>query len=189
MPDFWWLDHAIASMQPKFRTLILIDKINPASDAENELKSDCVIMHHVGYRTTIRNADMAGNNRAAKPVGNQITIVHASAANHPWGRIGKPPHDIAVLCWRGNQQRIPLFNENPHTVGCGQFACSTGDAAGVGHQQAQIGNTAVPGNGCIKPNSHTMPRQDGNRRIICRENLVEPEAKCIREKRHIGCDT
>ena len=83
MPDFWWLDHAIAGMQPKFRTLILIDKINLASDAENELKSDCVIMHHVGYRTTIRNADMAGNNRPPQPVRDQVPVMHASTPNYP----------------------------------------------------------------------------------------------------------
>ena len=53
----------ITSMQAKFRPLILINKINPASDAENQLKPDRVIMNHIRHRPTIGDANMAGNDR------------------------------------------------------------------------------------------------------------------------------
>ena len=65
MPDFWRLDNTITSMQAKFRPLILIYKINPASDAENQLKPDRVIMNHIRHRPTIGDANMAGNDRSA----------------------------------------------------------------------------------------------------------------------------
>ena len=79
-------------MQPKFRPLILIDEINPASDTEDKLKSDRVIMHHVGNRPTIGNPDMAGDDRPAKPVRNKIAVMHTGAPDHPGGRIRKAAH-------------------------------------------------------------------------------------------------
>ena len=98
MPDFRWLDHAIASMQAKFRPLILIYKINPASDAENQLKPDRVIMNHIRHRPTTGDADMAGYDRPAEPVGDQITIM-TSPANHPGRLVDKLAYDIVM--WVG----------------------------------------------------------------------------------------
>ena len=185
MADFRWLDHTVTSMQPEFRALILIDKINPASDTENQLKSDRVIMHHIRHGPTIGNADMAGNDRAAEPVGNQIAVMHPGTANHPGRLISKPPDNIAVLGSRRDQRRITVFEQNPHAIWRGQFAAPTGDLIRIRHKKPQIRWRRTGIKGCIQPDSHTMARQNGHCRIVCREYLVQPKTQCFRKKGHV----
>ena len=83
VPYTGWLGDAITSVQPDHVALVFIEDINPASIAEDQLKTNGVIMNHVRHRATVRNSYMTGNDGAAKAAGDQVTIMHAGATNDP----------------------------------------------------------------------------------------------------------
>ncbi len=64
--DFGGLDEAVARVQPDGSALILVDHVDPAPDAEDQLEAHLVEMHHVRHRPAIRNADVGRNHRAAQ---------------------------------------------------------------------------------------------------------------------------
>ena len=73
------LDEAIARVQPADAALVFIEHVNPASDAENQLKADLMVMHQIRH-FAIGHANMAGNHRPTQTVGHQIAVHHARAA-------------------------------------------------------------------------------------------------------------
>ena len=81
--DFRRLEHTIARLKAKRVALIFIDKVNPAAITKDQLKPHGMIMHHIRNRPTIRDADMAGNNRPPQPVRDQVPVMHASTPNYP----------------------------------------------------------------------------------------------------------
>ncbi len=100
-----WMKQSPA-MQPPLRALILVDHVDPALDAEDQLEADLVEMHHVGHRAAVGDADMAGDDRAAEPRGDQVAVLHPGAADHPGRLIGEPADDEGMFGRRLHHRRV-----------------------------------------------------------------------------------
>ena len=131
------LDHAVAGMKPEFRTLILIDEVHPPGETEDQLKPHRMVMHHVGHRPAVGNADMAGDDRAAKPVGDQIAVMHAGPADDPWRLVSKPADDVVMPGRRGDHLRITPVDFDPHAIRGDKLALAIGDQRRILDQKAE----------------------------------------------------
>ena len=98
--DAGGLGYTIARMQADGVTLIFVKNINPALVAENELKSDRVIVHHIRDWAAIRDADVTGNDRPTKPGWDQIAVMHPGAADDPRCLITQAAYGKFMLCCR-----------------------------------------------------------------------------------------
>ena len=103
------LRSALARLNPQDIALVFIQDIHPTGDAEDQLKPDLVVMHHIRHRA-IRHPDVAGDHRPAQPRRDQIAVFHARATNHPGRLIGQPPHHESVFSLRQDQRRVQLIN-------------------------------------------------------------------------------
>jgi len=129
--DLWWLDHAIAGVQAERVSLIFVDQIDPAAITEDQLKTDGVVVHHVGHRAAVGDADVRRDDRTAQAVGDQVAILHAGTADDPGGLIGEAAHHEAVLRRRQDEGWVQVVDLDPGAVRRGQFAGAAGEGLGV----------------------------------------------------------
>ena len=183
--DFRRLDHAISRMKPELRPLVLIDEVHPSGEAEDQLEADRVVMHHVGHRPAVGNADMAGDDRPAEPVGDQVAVMHAGPPDHPGGLVGKAADDVVVPGRRGDHFGIAPVDLDPHAVRGDKLALAVGNQRRVLDQEAQRGNRHIASKARIKPDPYPVAGQHRHCRIIRRENLVEAEAQPLGEEGHV----
>ena len=61
------LNEAVAGGKPDRPALVLVDHIDPAAVAEDELEADRVVMDHVRHRAAVGDADVTRDDRAAEP--------------------------------------------------------------------------------------------------------------------------
>ena len=94
---------------------------------------------------------MAGNDRTAKPIGDQVTIMHAGPAYNPRRLVDKSAHDIAMLGWWNAQRGIALCELNHHTVWCLDDLFTIGDRSRVISLQTQTWAGCLINTAQIKP--------------------------------------
>ena len=87
VPNFRGLDQTVSSFKSKGWTLVLVNKVDPASIAIDQLKSDSVIMDHVGDRSAFGNTNVTGDDPATEPRWDQVSVLHPRPANHPRGLV------------------------------------------------------------------------------------------------------
>ncbi len=108
--------------------------------------------------------------------------MHTGPANHPWGLINKPAHNIAMLGLRHMQGWIMLGDLDHHAIWRGYRLLTIGDCCRVICLQTQAWARRVGRTARIQSQPHTMARQHRHRRIIGRINLLQAEAERLCEK-------
>ena len=131
------LDHAVAGAEDERRPLVLVDQPHPAAVAEDQLKADRVVVHHVGHRPGVGDADVGGDDAAAQPPRNQIPIRHAGPADDPGRLVFQAPHDEGMGGWRPLDWQVGIDEHDAHAVGRGELAPAGSHAVGVPAQQPQ----------------------------------------------------
>ena len=157
------------------RPLILVHQPDPAVVAEDQLKAHRVVVDHVRHGPGVGNANVRRDDAAAEPAGNQIPILHARATDHPGAVVLQAPHDECMLRPRRLQSRIGVDDLNAHTIGGRQFPLAVGKGCGIEAQQPQHARRDV--RAALQADSQAMSRQDGDSRIVSRENHVQPQTQ------------
>ena len=103
MPNFRGLDQTVSSFKSKGWTLVLVNKVDPASIAIDQLKSDSVIMDHVGDRSAFGNTNVTGDDPATEPRWDQVSVLHPRPANHPRGLVTQMTNDKRVFSLRDGE--------------------------------------------------------------------------------------
>ena len=165
--------------------LILIDHIDPALDAEDQLKPDLVEMHHVRHRAAVRNADMAGDDRAAKTRRDKIAVVHARAADDPRRLIGQAAHDKGVFGRRLDQRRVKLLDRHAGAARCGQLARTTSNRTGSSARMPMARRGVVRLQPHAQPVAGESPPPPGCRR----EKSFKPHPQRFGEKWQINAQS
>jgi hypothetical protein len=177
VPNLRRLNDAIARFQIERRSLILVHQLDPAVIAIDQLKAHRVIVDHIRHGSRVGNADVRRDDAAAEPAGNQIPILHARAADHPGAVVLQPAHDEGMLRRRRLQPRLGVDDLNAHPIGSRQLPPALGQGAGIETQQPQ--DTRRDGRAPFQPETQAVSRQDGHRRIVRREDHVQPEPQLL----------
>ena len=77
------LQHAVTGPHDEGLTLIFVHQAHPAAVAVDHLETDVVEVHVVGHRAGVGNHDVRPDEASALPVGDQIAVAHAGAADGP----------------------------------------------------------------------------------------------------------
>ena len=81
-----------------------------------------------GTGPPVRDADVAGDHRAAKAGGDEVAVVHARAADDPGGLIGQAADDKGMFGRRQDHGRVQRVDLDPRAAGRGKFVCAAGKA-------------------------------------------------------------
>ena len=92
MTNLRWLKYTVPGFKDEFTALILIHQFCPAPTAEDQLKSNLVVMDIIGHRAAAGNMDMRGNKPATLSVWNQVSVAHSRTTHTPGGT-GIQPSD------------------------------------------------------------------------------------------------
>ena len=101
----------------------------PASDAENKLKPDRVIMNHIRHGPTIRDADMAGNDRPPNHLEDQIHDVAGQPITQSASSTSR--RGIAMLGLWHERWWIVLGNLNHHSIWCCNGLLTSGESSWI----------------------------------------------------------
>ena len=181
--DFRRLNETVARRQPDRAALIFVNHIHPALVAINQLKPDLVKMHHIGHRTPVRNTDMRGNDRPAKPRGDQVAVLHPRPPDNPGRLIGQPPHHKGMLRRRQHQGRVQHINLHPRAIGRGQHPRAARKSIRVIGQYPQGGRGL--GSPLLHPHPQPMPRKHRHLGVIRRIDHIQPHSERFGEKRQV----
>ena len=177
------LDHAIACGQAHHAALILIKHIDPAAIAVDQLKPDGVVMHHVGHRPAIGNADVTGDDRAAQTAGDQVTIVHPGPPDHPRGAVTQPADAEFMHGFRLHQLRREGRDLNHRAIGRGQGGLAAGKPRRVVGQDADTaGGHRRP---LLDPHPQAVTGQRGDRGVVGGKDVFQPHPQNLGEKRQV----
>ena len=182
--DFGGLDETVARRQADRAALIFINHINPALDAEDQLETDLVEMHHVGHRAAVGNADMAGNHGPAQARGYQIAVLHSGPPDHPGGLISQAPHDKGVFRGGQHQRRVQRVNLHHRAVRGGQAALAIRKAIGViGQDTDRAGGVLCP---LFESQTQAMAGQNRHFRVVSGIDHVQPHPQRLCVERQVG---
>jgi hypothetical protein len=135
-------------------------------------------MHHVGHWAAIRDADVAGDDGAAKAGGDEITVVHAGAADDPGGLIGKAADNKGVFGGGLDQRWIKRFDQNFGTAGGDKPGFPACYQHGIIGEDAQAACAGADG----QAQAQAMTGHDGDAGIIGGKDTVKPEAEGFLKK-------
>ena len=184
MADPRGLDHAVSRFQAKRGSLILVDQVEPATVAVDELKGDGVVVHHVRHRPAVRNADVGSDHGAAQTPRDQVPVVHPGAADLPRAALVQALHHQGVP-GRGPRERRAgrRADLDPGPVGSPQLGLPSGEPVRVLAPQADGARRLV--RAALQPDPQAVAGHDRHRRIVGGKDRLQTEAQRIAEERQI----
>jgi hypothetical protein len=162
--------------------LILIEHIDPAIDAEDQLETDLVKMHHVGHRA-VRHPDMRSNHRAAEPRGtrSRYSIPARPIIQGAWSASLRTTKACSVA---GQHHRwIEFVDLYAGAVRGNQFALALGKAVGILCQDTQGARRFR--SPLLDADPQPVARKDRHFRVIRRIDHVQTHLQRLGIKRQV----
>src|SRR5688572_9588396 len=83
MADPRWLQDTVSCAQHEGRALVLVNELDLARAAVDQLEPDAVEVHPVGDRAAARDRDVRSDEATALSVRDQVAVAHAGAPRPP----------------------------------------------------------------------------------------------------------
>jgi hypothetical protein len=125
-------------MHHERRSLFIIDHTYPALITVNHLKAYFVKMDVIRDRTTLRNADVRGDEASTLSIRNQVTVIHSGTTDFPRSIVAIPVQDKRLLFRRKYQWGVRFHDFDTCSVGSGQFGGSLRKFFMIPAKQAQF---------------------------------------------------
>ena len=171
--DAGGLDKAVTRMDTPDIPLIFIQNIHPTRDAEDQLEPDPVEMHHVRHRP-VRHPDVACDHRTTKAAGNEVTVFHPRAADHPWGLIGKAADNEGMFGRGGDDGWVQHVNLDPRAVRGDQFPCPAGKTGIIRQDSQRAGGLWRT---LLDPQAQPVAGQHRHFGVVGGKDRIQPEPK------------
>ena len=181
--DLRRLDDTVARLEAEGGPLVLVDQVEPAAVAVNELKGDGVEVHHVRHRASLANADVRGDHGPAEASRNQVAVLHAGAADDPRLALVQPLHHQGVTGRGPLERRAGGADLDSRSVGSGQLGLARGEPVRVLAQQANRAGWFL--RAALQPDAQPVARHGRHRRIVGGKDRLQAKAQPVDVERQV----
>ena len=163
--DLRGLNETVPGFEAEGRALVLVHEVHPAPVAEDELERRDVVVHIVGDRSRLRDADMRGDDRPAEAPRNEVPVMHAGAADHPRAaHRALALHNQRVAGGRAPQAGMEVSELDAGAVGGVEVLHAISECARV--LAVEPDHPGGLGGVAFEPDAHTVARQHRLRGVV-----------------------